>query len=73
MTGTFTAVYKKIDDMWIDYIEEITGVNTQGDTLEEARENLKEAFELIIQTNKELMEKEFSNENTIKEDLLIAF
>jgi predicted RNase H-like HicB family nuclease len=34
------------------WIEEIPGVNTQGRTLKEAKENLKEALYLILETNK---------------------
>ncbi len=73
MQGTFTAVFQKTDKWWISFIEEIPGVNTQGKTKEEARENLKEALELILQSNKEITEKEMSvDDNSIKEDLTIA-
>ncbi|HLF88206.1 MAG TPA: type II toxin-antitoxin system HicB family antitoxin [Anaerolineales bacterium] len=33
-------------------MEELPGANTQGKTLEEARENLKEAVQLIIEANR---------------------
>ncbi len=73
MQGTFTAVFQKTDKWWISFIEEIPGVNTQGKTKEEARENLKEALELILQSNKEITEKEMSvDDNSIKEDLTVA-
>lgn len=72
MKGTFTAVYQKTDKWWIAFIEEIPGVNTQGKTIEEARENLKEALELVIQSNKELAEKEIKTQNSIKEEVSIA-
>jgi predicted RNase H-like HicB family nuclease len=39
------------------YIEEIPGVNTQGETLEEVRENLKDALSMILEANKELAER----------------
>lgn len=35
--------------MWPTYVEEIPGVNTQGNTLKEARENLQEALKLILE------------------------
>jgi predicted RNase H-like HicB family nuclease len=54
MIGTFTAVFRQRGDWWIGYIEELPGANTQGRTLEEARENLKEAVQLVIETNREL-------------------
>ena len=34
--------------------EEIPGVNTQGRTLAEARRNLKEALQLVLDANREL-------------------
>jgi len=48
----FTGIFEQIGDWWIAYIEEIPGVNTQGRTIEEARENLKEAIKLIIKANR---------------------
>ncbi len=39
----FTAVFEQNGDWWLGYVEELPGANTQGKTLEEARENLKEA------------------------------
>jgi predicted RNase H-like HicB family nuclease len=50
----FTAVYEKIDDWWMGYVEELPGANTQGRAKEEVRENLKEAVQLIIEANREL-------------------
>jgi predicted RNase H-like HicB family nuclease len=47
----FTAVYEKHGEWWAAYVEEYPGVNTQGATLEEARENLTEAFQMVVETN----------------------
>ena len=44
----FTAVFERDGGWWIGYVEELPGANTQGRTLEEARENLKEAVALVI-------------------------
>lgn len=49
----FTAVFQKRGNWWVGYVEELPGANTQGKTLEEARENLKEAVALIIQANRD--------------------
>ncbi len=65
-----TAVFEKRGKYYIAYVEEIPGVNTQGKTLEEARENLKEALELVIQTNRELTRKRIAEE-IIREPLII--
>jgi predicted RNase H-like HicB family nuclease len=52
MRGRFSAVYEKHDKFWIAWVEELPGANTQGRTLKEARENLKEAVKLVIETNR---------------------
>ena len=53
MERTFSAIIEKVGDYYIGYIEELPGVNTQGKTLDEVRDNLREAIELIILSNSE--------------------
>ncbi len=48
MVKQFTAIYKKSGKWYLGWIEEIPGVNTQGRTLKETKENLKEALLLIV-------------------------
>jgi len=50
----FTAIYQRKGKWTVAWIEEIPGVNTQGRTQKEARENLKEALQLILETNRAL-------------------
>ena len=50
----FTAVYQKSGKWVIAWVEEIPGVNTQGRTLKEAKENLKEALGLVLEANRAL-------------------
>ncbi len=57
-----TAVYQKSGEWWAAYIEELPGVNTQGSTIEEARENLKEALELVIEANRTLARRDETSE-----------
>jgi len=54
----FTAIYEKHGEWWAAYIEEYPGVNTQGATLEEARENLAEAFQMVVETNREMSRRQ---------------
>ena len=54
MDLTLNAVYLKVPEGYIGFVEELPGANTQGETLEEARENLKEAVELVLEVNREL-------------------
>ena len=56
MEITLTGVFRKVPEGYIGYVEELPGANTQGDTLEEARENLKEAIALVLEANRELAE-----------------
>ena len=60
MKITLTTVFQKVPEGYIGYVEELPGANTQGDTLEEARENLKEAIELVLEANRQLADKPFS-------------
>ncbi|MDO8490306.1 MAG: type II toxin-antitoxin system HicB family antitoxin [bacterium] len=52
MNQEFTAVIKKQGKWYLGWIEEVPGVNTQGKTLREVRENIKDALALIIDANK---------------------
>ena len=47
------AVFQKMGKWYVAWVEEIPGVNTQGKTLKEARENLREALELILDVNRQ--------------------
>jgi len=50
---SFTAVF--VEDTkggYSAYVEEIPGANSQGETLEEAKENLLEALQMVLETNK---------------------
>ncbi len=56
MDLTLNAVYLKVPEGYIGFVEELPGANTQGETLEETRENLKEAVELLVEANRTLSE-----------------
>lgn len=49
-----TAVFRRVPEGYIGFVEELPGANTQGATLEEARANLREAASMVIQANREL-------------------
>lgn len=68
----FTAVFEQEGEWWLGYVEELPGANTQGHTLEEARENLREAVQLIVEANRELARREVEGKSVIREDLLVA-
>ena len=65
-----TAVFEPAEEGgFIAFIEEIPGVNTRGETLEEAKENLIDALHLLMEANRELAETELSGREVIKEKL----
>ena len=72
MELVFTAVFKKVPEGYIGFIEELPGANTQGATLEEARENLREAAELVLEANRALAREEMGESDVIRESLKIA-
>jgi predicted RNase H-like HicB family nuclease len=50
---SFTAVFVEVPEGgYSAYIEEIPGANSQGETLEEAKENIIEVLHLVLETNK---------------------
>ena len=69
----FTAVFRKAGSWHLAWIEEIPGVNTQGKTLKEAKENLKEALQLILETNRTISSAENYGSNLIREPLAVLF
>ena len=71
MQHRFTAVYQKDGDWWIAWVEELPGANTQGATLDEARENLKEAVEMVLEANRELAAQDSAGKEVVKEELLV--
>ena len=48
-----------------------TGANTQAETLDEARENLREAVGLVLEANRALAEQEFDGAKVIRERLRV--
>jgi len=49
MNIQFTAIFKKVPEGYIAFVEELPGANTQGATLQEARTNLQEAIQLVLE------------------------
>ncbi|MGB8682471.1 MAG: type II toxin-antitoxin system HicB family antitoxin [Candidatus Binatus sp.] len=62
-----TAVFKKVREGYIGFVEELPGANTQGRTLTETRANLKEAVALVLEANRTLAEESFGKGKVIRE------
>ena len=67
-----TAVFKKVPEGYIAWVEELPGANTQGATLAEVRENLLEAIEMAFKANHELSGTPVPKEFSLKEKISLA-
>ncbi len=73
-----TAVFcPEEDGGYTAYIEEMPGVNTQGDNLKEAKSNLLEALSMVMEVRREIAKKEIlsaskklSKQKIITEEIL---
>jgi len=62
-----TAVFIQVPEGYVAFVEELPGANTQGDTLDEARENLREAVALVLEANRELAAKSLAGQQVTRE------
>lgn len=62
-----TAVYMQVPEGYVAFVEELPGANTQGDTLAEARENLRDAVAMVLDANRELAERSLVGQAVTKE------
>lgn len=58
MSLVLTAVFEEVPETegggYVAYAEELPGAISEGDTLEEARENLRDAVKELLAANREL-------------------
>ena len=69
---TLTAVFQRVPEGFIGFVEELPGANTQGTTLDETRENLREAVTLVLDANRRISEVEIAGKEVIREDLTLT-
>jgi predicted RNase H-like HicB family nuclease len=67
-----TAVFRKVPEGYIGFVEELPGANTQGETLEEARANLAEAVAMVLEANRVLAEEDLGGADVIREPLRLT-
>jgi len=70
MSITLTAVYRKVPEGYIGFVEELPGANTQAATIEETRENLREAVELVMEANRALAREWGEGEEILRERIV---
>ena len=51
--------------------EELPGANTQGETLDEARENLKESIQLILEVNRERALADVDESIVVRDEIVV--
>ena len=68
---TLTAVYMKVPEGYVAFVEELPGANSQGATLDEARANLEEAVSLVLMANRELAEESLNGADVLREPLIL--
>lgn len=68
----FTAVFRRVPEGYIAFVEELPGANTQCATLEEARANLHEAVTLVLEANRTLAEEAVSGQDVIRETFKVG-
>lgn len=68
---SLTAVFLKVPEGYIAFVEELPGANTQGGTLEEARANLTEAVAMVLDVNRALSAESLEGAEVIRETLIL--
>ncbi len=64
-------VYKKRGRWYVGWVEEVPGANSQARTLKGLKENLKEALDLVLESNKSILEQELGGK-LIREPLVVS-
>ena len=70
MTLTLTMIFQKVPEGYIAFVEELPGANTQAETLDEARKNLEEAIQLVLEANHFLAEEQLQGQDIIRESIV---
>jgi predicted RNase H-like HicB family nuclease len=72
MNIQFTAIFRKVPEGFISFVEELPGANTQAATLDQARKNLHEAVALVLEANRMLAEEQLVGSDVIREPMLLT-
>lgn len=67
-----TAVFRAVPEGYIAFVEELPGANSQGATLVEARENLREAVALVLEANRALVLEDLAGAEVIREPIKVS-
>jgi predicted RNase H-like HicB family nuclease len=67
-----TAIYKKVRSGYVAWVEEIPGVNTQGRTKTETRENLEDALKEFIAARRMITKREKITQGPLVRERLLV-
>ena len=68
----YTAIIKEMENGWyFAQCEQMPAAMTQGKTIEEAKENLKDAILLLLEDEKEDFRKKHNNERFMRKKVAI--
>lgn len=69
----YTAIIKEVEDGWyMGQCEQVPGAITQGKTIEEVKENLKEAIALVLESEKEHCQRRYVGERFIRRKIAVS-
>lgn len=75
MSLTLSAVYEEVPESegggYVAYAEELPGAISEGNTLEEARENLSDAIEILLEANRKLASKSHHGKKVAREKITV--
>ena len=72
MKYTFPAVFEQNGALWIASVEELPGVQAQGKTIEESRENLREVIHRVIAANRQLAKQDTGGRVLVREPIQVT-
>jgi predicted RNase H-like HicB family nuclease len=76
MNMTFSAIFEEIPESegggYVAYTEELPGAISEGDTLEEARENLRDAVEELLKANRQLAGTSVAGKKITRETIVVS-
>jgi len=76
MSFVLTAVYEQVPETegggYVAYTEELPGAISEGDTLEEARSNLRDAVEELLAANRELSGLSSKGKTVTREKITVS-
>jgi predicted RNase H-like HicB family nuclease len=70
MTLMLTKIFQKVPEGYIGFVEELPDANTQAETLDQARNHLEEAIQLVLEANRFLPEEQLQGQEIIRESIV---